>query len=347
MSHFVGLDVGKAFTSVCVLDAKGAIVEEAEVETTPKDLVGFLRGQGRRYRRVGLEAGDMTPWLYTGLVKAGLPAIPIHPFHAHRLLSARRNKTDRNDARGIAELMRVGTYKAIHVKSDEARRLRALLVARQALVEKRRDIEMVIRGILRGCGLKLPAHAPKSFDQKALAFASGDGTLWDILQPLFVARDALSEQARLLETRVQEAARADAVCRRLMTAPGVGEVTALTFRAVIDEPGRFPTSRSVGVHLGLTPRTRQSATMETRGNISRWGDSTARKLLFMAAMTVFKMRDADTALHRWARSLAARMKPKKAIVAVARKLAVILHRMWVDGTTFDSAGGGWLAMTNG
>ncbi len=346
MSHFVGLDVGKRLTSVCVMDAAGTIVQEAEVETSPKALLAFLRGRGRRYRRIGLEAGDMAPWLYHGLVKAGLPAIPIDALHAHRALSVRRNKTDRNDAQGIAELMRTSSYKSVHVKSDEARSLRALLTARGALLEKRRDLEMVIRSILRGFGLKLPLRAPRTFDADALAFARRDATLWGTLEPLFAARDALGEQARLLERRVHEAARRDPVCRRLMTAPGVGEITALTFRATVDEPRRFSSSRSVGVHFGLTPRTFRSATTETRGGISHWGDAATRKVLFMAALTVFKMKQADTPLHRWARSLAGRMKAKKAVVAVARKLAVVMHRMWVDGTDFGEIGSGGVAMTH-
>lgn len=334
MPFFVGMDVGKKRTAVCVMDADGAVVERGEVETTPTALVAFLRGRGRRYRRIGMEAGDMASWLYAGLIKAKLPVILIDPRHAHSLLSAKRHKTDRNDAQGIAELMRLGAYKGVHTKSRESQDQRALLVARQTLMAKRVDLDTVIRALLRSLGLKLPRYINQNFAARVRALGQSSQNRWLAVEPLLLARDAIAEQIKVLERQINTVTQADPVCRRLMTVPGVGTQTALAFRSSVDDPRRFVRSRSVAVHFGLTPRVRQSGETLRKGRISKWGDGMVRRLLFMAALHIGV--SGDSPLHRWAADLRKRMRPGKAVVAVARKLAVILHRMWQDGTDFNA-----------
>lgn len=338
MPYFVGLDTSKTLTSVCIMDADGQVVERGTVETTPGALIAFLRGAGRRYRRIGLEAGDMASWLQAGLIKAKLPALQIDPRHAHKALSARRNKTDKNDAEGIAELMRVGFFKVIHVKSRASQDQRALLIARDALVKRRVDLDTVMRALLRSLGLKLSKHIRRTFAAKAAALGPASERRWTAIEPLLRAREAIVEQIDALGRLIDEAAQADPVCRRLMTVPGVGEHTALAFRSSIDEPERFLNSRNVGVHFGLTPRVDQSGERVRNGRISCLGDGLVRKLLYLAAQNA--LRSKDSALKRWAQALRERVRPGKVIVAVARKLAVILHRMWLDGADFNPGVGG-------
>ncbi|MGA0602783.1 IS110 family transposase [Caulobacter sp. KR2-114] len=337
MAYFVGMDVSKKSTAVCVMDADGAVVARAEVETTPLALVAFLRGRGWRYRRIGMEAGDMASWLYAGLIKAKLPVLQIDPRHAHSVLSAQRHKTDRNDAQGIAELMRVGAYKGVHTRSRESQDQRALLVARRTLMVKRVDLDTVIRALLRSLGLKLPRYINQSFAARVRALGESSHARWIAVEPLLLARDAIVEQIKVLERQINTAAQADPVCRRLMTVPGVGKQTALAFRSSVDDPRRFVRSRSVAVHFGLTPRVRQSGETVRKGRISKWGDGMVRSLLFMAASHI--RASEESALHRWSASLRKRMRPGKVVVAVARKIAVILHRMWLDGTDFNATPG--------
>ena len=208
MAYFVGMDVGKKLTAVCVMDAEGAVVERGEVETTPRALVAFLRGRGWRYRRIGMEAGDMASWLYAGLIKAKLPVLQIDPCHAHSVLSAQRHKTDRNDAQGIAELMRLGAYKGVHTKSRESQDQRALLVARQTLMVKRVDLDTVIRALLRSLGLKLPRYISQSFAARVRALGEASQARWLAVEPLLLARDALAEQIKVLERQIDSVAQA-------------------------------------------------------------------------------------------------------------------------------------------
>lgn len=334
MPYFVGLDVAKRSTSICVLDELGAIVEERSVETSPKAIIGALRGGRRRYRRLGMEGGPLSAWLYEGLAKAGLPITNIDARHAHAVLSTRRNKTDRNDARGIAELMRAGTYRISHIRSRESRELRSLLVAREAIVTKRADIDSVIMAVLLGFGLKLAAGARKTFAARAEVLGRTDAGAWAVIEPLLRVRAALVEECRHFDARVEELAKEDTVCRRLMTAPGIGPLAALAFKSAIEFPERFPASRTVGAHFGLTPRTHQSGERDVRRGITHAGDRMVRRLLYLAARSLSRRGARSSWLSMWARSLLERIRYNKAMVAVARKLAVVLHRMWMTETDF-------------
>jgi transposase len=271
MPYFVGLDVSKQTTNICIMDRDGRVVREGVVETSPKAIVGFLRGERRRYVRVGLEAGGMASWLYQGLTKNGLPVVVIEARHAHAVLKGQRNKTDRNDAKGIANLMRTGSYRKVHVKSQASQEIQVNLTARRLLVEKARDITGAIRGILLTAGLKLDAGRDRTFERRVEALLAKHPFVEDAVRSLITARAALLREMEVIEAALIATASDDPVCRRLMTAPGVGTITALTFRSAIDEPLRFPRSRAVGAHFGMTSKIWQTGETSIHGHITRWG----------------------------------------------------------------------------
>ena len=334
MPHFVGLDASKATTSICVLDQDGETIREGVVPTEPKAIVAFLRGERRRYRRVGLESMSMASWLYEGLARAGLPVICIESRHAHGVLKARLNKTDRNDARGIAELMRVGVYKAVHVKTIASQQSKMLLTARRHLLKKCVDVDNFIRGALLQLGIKIKRGRTYAFAKDIEALTPAARAVRQVINSLMMVRRSIETEVRVLTKRIGELVAEDEVCRRFMTVPGVGPLTALSFRAAIDVPGRFRHSREVGVHLGLTPRRFSSGTIDRGGRISKCGDAATRASLFLAAQSMLRTGTRGNWLKSWGLSIAASRGRGKAIVAVARRIATILHRMWVDGTDF-------------
>jgi transposase len=335
MPFFVGLDAAKRTTKVCIINEVGETVRTGVVDSDPKAIVGFLRGEGRRYKRVGLEAWNLAPWLYAGLARAGLPVICIETRHANAVLKATRaNKTDHNDARGIAEIMRTGIYKAVHVKSPESQRSQSFLTARKLLRNKAIDIENGIMGLLLGFGLKLKAGALKSFERRAQKLASSNADASRLVEPLLTVRRCIHGEVAKLDAALSKLAQSDPVCRRLMTAPGVGALTALTFRAAVDEPGRFPRSRDIAAHFGLTPRSIQSGERDLKGRISRRGDATVRTALFVAARSQLRRAVRSSWLKIWGGQIAARRGKLKALIAIARRLAVTLHRMWITETDF-------------
>jgi transposase len=333
MVFYVGLDYSKLSTSICVLNEDGLLAEEGATESTPKAITAFLRGQRRRYALMGLEAS--TPaWLLEGLLKAKFRAVLIETWRAHAILQTTTNKTDRNDARGIAELMRIGAYRPVHAKSTESRRLRLMLVARSHLKRKQLDVEKGLSAALREYGLMLERGGRLSFAARAKALAQRNPDLQPLLELFLHAREVLAEGAQAIEAKLHRDAAADPICRRLMSAPGVGPITAVTFRSAVDDPTRFAHSRDVAAHFGLTPVTQQSGRRERRGHISKCGDGAVRTALFLAAYTLMKKNARPSPLRAWGQDISQRRGHSKALVAVARRLAVILHRMWIDETEY-------------
>jgi transposase len=331
MEHDAAIDVSLEWSTVCLVDAVGQIVREAKVPSEREALVAFFAASGLRIARIGLEAGPLSQWLHAGLIAAGLPAILIETRHVEAALKAMTVKTDRNDARGMAQLMRMGWFRPVHVETLQAREIRALLTARRLLVAKLRDVESSIRGILRGFGLKVGAVGQAEFEARIGELVAGQAMLERVAEPLLRARAALrAEDATLHRGTVRE----DEVCGRLMTVPGVGAVVAVTFRSAIDQPARFTESKAVGAHFGLTPKKHQSGEIDRTGRISKVGDAMVRTALFEAANVMSTRAVRFSALKAWALRVAGRHGMKKAKVALARKLAVVMHRMWLDGTTF-------------
>ena len=334
MKHYAGLDVSVKETSVCVIDEAGKICRETKVPSHPEDLVAALNDPAWRLERIGLEAGPLSQWLFSGLVEAGLPAICIETRHTKAFLKAQVNKSDRNDARGIAQMMRVHLFRPVHVKTLTSQKRRALLTARKILQDKAVAIENDIRGLLRNFGLKVGAVGVGKFDERIRELVEGMPELVEIMEPLLTARQKLREMFTTLHRKLLSIVRDDGVCRRLMTIPGVGPVVSLAFSATIDVPARFKNSKAVGPSLGLTPVLNQSGESLRVGRVSLCGDDMMRALLYEAAQVMMTRVQKWSWLKAWAVNVAKRRGLKKAIVALARRLAVIMHRIWVDETVF-------------
>jgi transposase len=284
--------------------------------------------------RVGLEAGPLSQWLHAGLSAAGFDAVLLETRHVKAALSAMTVKTDRRDARGIAQLLRMGWYRPVHAKTLPAQEVRAILVARKQMLGKLVDIELSIRGVLRGFGLKIGVVTRKSFEERVRELAAGQPSLEMIADAMLAARATLLAQVAKLHKAILRIVRNDEVCRRLMSVPGVGALTAITFTTAVDDPARIAKSRDVGPLFGLTPKRYQSGETDVVGRISKAGDVMVRTALYEAANSMLTRSTRMSALRRWAMEVAKRRGHKRALVALARKLAIVLHRMWVDGTTF-------------
>jgi transposase len=334
MDHFAGLDVSVKETSVCIVDDTGRIVREAKVASEPEALLAVLKNPAYHIKRIGLEAGPLSQWLYSALAEAGLPVICVETRHMRAVLKAQINKTDRNDARGIAQMMRVGLYRPVHVKTLRSQKLRMLLTHRKLLQAKAIAIENDLRSTLRNFGLKVGMVGNVKFEGRIKELVENLPDLATLAEPLLIVRRVLHEQLGILHRRLLDIVRNDDVCRRLMTVPGVGPVVALTYRATVDVPARFKNSKAVGASFGLTPSRHQSGESDRPGSISRCGDEMMRMMLYEAAQVMLTRTDKWSWLKAWAMKIARHRGMKKAIVALARRLAVIMHRMWVDGTEF-------------
>lgn len=331
---YVGLDVSVVRTSVCIMDAAGQVFREQSVPSTPEAITETIRAFGKEVERVGLEAGINSAWIARGLVAAKLPVIVIDATHAAAALKTGfRNKTDKNDARGIADLMRVNKFRAVSVKSVAAQRNRALLTVREQLRRQSLDARNIIWSILQVEGLKPPKLNSPAF-QNLVTQSLDDEALAPLLRPLVTVVEHIDSQVAGLDKEIAARAKASTPCKRLMTVPGVGPLVALTYVAGVDDPARFRDSRTVGAHFGLTPRRFQSGEMDWSGGISRAGDAGVRRALYQAANVLIHHTRGWCALKSWAVRLAKRRGLSKAKVALARKLAVVLHKMWTTGEDF-------------
>jgi transposase len=334
MDHFAGLDVSVKETSVCIVDDTGRIVREVKVASEPEALLPVLMNPTYRFKRIGLEAGPLSQWLFSAFAEAGLPVICVETRHMRAVLKAQINKTDRNDARGMAQMMRVGLYRPVHVKTLRSQKLRMLLTHRKLLQSKAIAIDNDLRGTLRNFGLKVGVVGTVKFEARIKELVENLPDLAELVEPLLVVRRVLREQFIIQHRRLLAIVRNDEVCRRLMTVPGVGPVVSLTYRATVDVPARFRKSKAVGAVFGLTCAKHQSGESERSGKISRCGDEMMRVMLYEAAQSMLLHSKKWSWLKAWAMQIARRRGKKKAIVALARRLAVIMHRIWVDGTEF-------------
>ena len=334
MEHFAAIDVSLELSSVCVVDPAGKIIREAKVASEPEALVGWFCGSGLSCARIGLEAGPLSQWLHAGLAEAGFAVVLLETRHVKAALKAMTVKTDRNDARGMAQLLRMGWFRPVHAKTLAAQEIRALLTARKLLQGKQHDIELGLRGVLRGFGLKLGQVGKARYEARVRELVAGQPMLEVLAAAMLQARAALKAEFAALHRRLLGIVREDAVCQRLMTVPGVGAVVAVTFKTAIDDPGRFRRSKEVGPYLGLTPRKYQSGETDWTGRISKVGDAMARTALYEAATVLLGRVARFSVLKAWAMGVAKRQGIRKARVALARKLSVVLHRMWVEGKDF-------------
>jgi len=331
MNYYAGIDVSLEASSICIVDASGKIIKEAKVLSEPEALIAWFKALPFTLARIGLEAGPLSQWLYAGLKDAGFAAELLETRHVRDAFKAMPVKTDRNDARGIAQLMRLGWFRPVHCKSVPAQETRALLTARKLVQAKLYDVQMSLRGILRGFGLKVGRTTPVGFAVRIRELTEHHPALSAIAKALLAVHEVLLRELNGFEKQVRKQARCDSRVRLVMTAPGVGAIVGLTYVAAIDDPERFSSSRTVGAHFGMTPKKYQSGETDVTG---RKG---VRTVLYEAAHIILTMPVKGGALKSWAAKLAKRAGMQRAKVALARKLAVILHRMLADSAPFDAA----------
>lgn len=337
MDVYIGMDISLQTTHICIVDSNGNTVHEGRTTSEVAALDMYLvKHGGGQVKGIGFETGQLSGHLHEGLRASGWPVICMDARHAHGVLKAQRAKTDKNDARGLAQLVRTGWYRAVHLKSASSQELRFLVHGRKQLVVARLGLENQMRGMLKAFGVKLGIVTAHGFDSKVKQMTQTlDSLVRNTLDTLLEGRAALLRQEKILSKQCEDMAHQDEVCMRLMTIPGVGVQTALAYKAEIDDPARFRKSRDAGVHIGLTPRRYASGETDRSLGISKCGNTGVRSLLFEAALTMLTRSKKWSRLKAWGIiRLAQRSSFRNACTAVARKLAVIMHRMWVDGTEF-------------
>lgn len=337
MEYFAGLDVSMEETHICVVDRDGALVHEVNAISSSVAIAAALE-HAPRCTRVVFETGRMAPMLYHGLAELGVPVVCIESRQAYQALKTlATHKTDRNDARGLAQLARTGFYKAVHVKSLPAHAIRALIVARKKLVGQRVTLENQIRGLAVVFGVRLPRGLSPAFVDEVVRMSNGITGLAGAMRGLVAARDAVLGAVAAIDADMKRLVRASDACRRLMTIPGVGQLTALAFTAAVDDPARFRRSRDLGAYLGLVPRRYQSGEIDYVGSISKVGDQRMRTLLYEAANVMLTRYKGALKLKDWALAIAKRSTMRKARIALARRLSIIMHAMLRHGTEFRPA----------
>jgi transposase len=334
MTHYVGLDVSQKMTAVCIVDSSGRRVWRGQCNTDPDHIRRTVVRHGGEDVRIGLETGPMTPWLVHELRGLGLDITCLDARHARAALRMQLNKTDQNDAEGLAQIMRTGWYRSVHVKSLDAHRARALLGARAQLVGMTTRLSNHIRGVLKTFGMLPGAMRGLPFDRRVETLIADRSDLALIIQPMLAAWRQLREQIATFDKAVRALVKSEPTCRHLMSVPGIGVLSVLAYVSMVEDPTRFSHSRSVGAHIGLTPRQYQSGEIDRAGRISKCGDTLARTLMYEAAVVLMTRVKRTSGLKDWAEAIAKRSGVGKARVALARKLSVILHRMWCSGEPF-------------
>ena len=338
MSLFAGLDVGGKRTAVCVVDDAGKIVWQGMVDTHPEMMASALQRFRGKLARVGLESGPFTPHLHRSLAAQDFPMVCMDARRTADAIKSRRIKTDKNDAQALAEMLRAGWFTAVHVKTADSHRIKTLLGARDQLVKVKRSLGNQVRGLLRPFGIRLPSRVgTKKFAEAAHQATQNDAIMHASIKALLEALVSIDAQVGRLDAELRELAGHSEVAWRLMSVPGIGPVTAMAYIAAIEDPNRFKRTRDIGAYLGLTAKRYQSGETDVRLGISKQGDSMARHYLYEAANVLLTTVKKRFALRSWGLQLMKKVGPKRARVAVARKLAVLMGRMWKDGTHFEAA----------
>jgi transposase len=339
MKQYVGLDVSQAETAICVIDETGRCCWEGTCRSTPEAIGRLLRERAPEAATIAIETGPLAVWHWHALRHAGFPVVCLHARHAQAALSLQLNKTDRNDAAGLAQLVRLGWYRAVEVKSLESHALRVVLRVRTQLIAMRTTLSNQIRGLLKTFGVVLAPGRGQRFQQLVEARLPHVSPIRLVITSLLTLWQQVGEELKQFDREIDRQARASAVCRRLMSVPGVGSITAVAYVAMVDNPARFTRSADVGAYLGLTPRRYQSGAVDRQGSISKCGDRLVRAVLFEAAAVLLSRIKTPSALRAWGLHLVARIGLQKARVAVARKLAVLLHHLWITDSSFLPAPG--------
>lgn len=331
------LDTSATTTAICVIDrTDGDVIMEKTVKTDPDAIYGALKRCMPRLHLVGHEATGWSAWLHRELEARGLPMVLLETHHSARMLETQRNKTDRNDARGLAQLVRSGWFKPVHAKSNDSNKMKLLLVCRRLLKRKLLDIENGVRQSLKMFGYMVGKRVQRAtFVGRIRELTAGDELMEIATDGMLACWQVLWDEYRKLHKLLIQVAGQSELCRRWCEIPGVGPVTAVTFMSAVDDPHRFAMSKTLGAHFGLTPKRIQSGTsVDHDGHISRRGDGEVRTALYEAASAMMTRSQKHSTVKAWGMKLAAKRGHKRAVVAVARKLATIMHRMWIDGSSF-------------
>jgi transposase len=340
MNQYIGLDVSLKDTAISIRE-DGKRIWRGKCPSDPNLLAQMIRKKAPRAQRVVFETGPLSTWFYHALTSEGLPAICIEARHAQKVLNETLNKTDANDADGLAQLAEAGFYKPVRVKSFDAMMTRTLVAAREQLLYISTQLGNQIRGLMKTFGLIIPKAKGRVFEGDVRKLLDGNNELAKIILPLLEAWHDIRKRAADLGRQLLIVARQSEATKLLMTIPGIGAVTAVSYVTAIENPENFRTSRSVGAWLGLTTRRYQSGEVDYDGHISRRGDNRLRGLLYEAATVLLTRTSARTesSLKHWGLKLRERLGFKRAAVAVARKLAVIMHSMLKTGEVFNASAG--------
>ncbi len=334
MEQYVALDVSLRENSVCVMDGKGSVLFEGKTAAEPLSLAALIRAQKPQVVRVGLETGATSPRLFHALTAAGLPVVCMDARQAHAALSMRPTKSDRRDARGLADMLRIGWYREVHAKSVTSHECRTMLGARHQLVTMRTELDAQIRGMLKTFGLILGTGNSDVLIRRAEELAEGHPVMSGLVAKLAEVRRHVALQVAAIDREIRNLVRTEPTLKRFLTVPGVGPITALAFLSAVDDPSRFKHARDVGPYLGLTPTRYQSGETDRQGRISKCGDTFTRTCLYEAAHVLLTKVQRFSPSKAWGMRLVKRIGARKARIAVARKIGVILHCIWVDGTDF-------------
>jgi transposase len=345
MKYYVGLDVSNKETSICIVNYDNNLVKEAKVLSDPDSIHRYLQKTGLQFDKIGIEAGALSHWLVTGLKARGWNMICMDSRFMSAILSVNVNKTDRNDARAIANAIRCNNYKQVHIKSIESIKTNCLLTARKTLVRQKGQLCNVIRGSLKTFGIKLSKGKKhiREVIREAIAFDEftpeeqklSSKVDWSVIETLVFCCEKIEEQLEILEQKLESLAKNDKIAQRFITHPGVGAVTAMSYKAEIDDPTRFRKSRSVGAYLGMTPKQYSSGEIVKQGRISKSGSTEVRTLLHEAGIIVITRTKKKSKLKSWGLKKKRKLKTQKAGMAVGRKIAINLHRMWIEDRDFD------------
>lgn len=335
MKHYIGLDVSMKRTFICVINEQGKMMHEGSENTDPHQIADYLSKLGFKETTVGFESGSLTPYLLAGFKERAIDAICMDARKLSPILALKINKTDKNDARGIAEALRAGMYTRVHSKPEESINRAILLTARRALIEQQTHLKNTVRGLLKSYGVRMGAISAKKFSGVVIKLVDG----WEELITLSIkclldAFDKLVEELEKIDKKMLEITCQDKEIRRFMTIPGVGPVTALTYKAEIFDATRFKESRSVGAYLGMTPRQYASGETQKQGKISKCGSKELRFLLVESGVVILTRSKKWSKLKAWGLKIMRKKGLKKAAVAVGRKLAIIMHRMTLEEKDF-------------
>lgn len=338
MEEYIGLDVSMKETAVSIR-REGKRVWRGRCASDPKVIAELVRKRAPAAKRVVFETGPLSVWFYHALRAEGLPAICIDARHAKAALDMAANKTDANDADGLAHLAEVGFFREVRVKGFDSMLTRTLVAARTRLVRITTELSNQIRGLMKTFGLLVPAGKGSTFEKNVRILLVDQEGLAPIVLPILEAWRSMRIRAAELGRQLVAGARQSQACQILMSIPGVGAITATSFATAIEDPDNFKRSRSVGAWLGLTTRRYQSGEVDYDGHISRRGDRHLRGLLYEAATVILTRSSAESGLRTWGLKLRERVGFKRAAVAVARKLAVTMHAMLKTGALFDRTAG--------